>query len=320
MRVARSVFVAALWVAAPLFGAEGLDLKPSQCGGLHASSDILSRSLQALPPLERREFSLRGDFCSEYGYAGWEKPLRLYLGEGAAEHLAAIEAGVWLWNSALEGFRRERVIEIVQGSRPRTFSPGSDIWTNSDSASARNVQDGQSVIYFTSSSSADSEYAGFARMREWGGSMVEADVYINTAVQQEFGYDLALTFPLLRTGGGRIIHALVDPVYFKVAHELGHALGLNHVPVSGNVMSYNYMPAMLDKWLPATEFLELALDLTENSEFLEQLSTPSVLPGLVGLTTEWEIYVRHVFTRSMSAGEQDRMALMCIYDFEDWNH
>lgn len=26
------------------------------------------------------------------------------------------------------------------------------------------------------------------------------------------------------------------------------------------------------------------------------------------------------FTESVTLGEQDRMALMCIYDFEDWNH
>ena len=27
-----------------------------------------------------------------------------------------------------------------------------------------------------------------------------------------------------------------------------------------------------------------------------------------------------IFTSSVILGEQDRMALMCIYDFEDWNH
>ena len=35
---------------------------------------------------------------------------------------------------------------------------------------------------------------------------------------------------------------------------------------------------------------------------------------------EWEFYLRRVDTRSEGIGEQDRMALMCSYDFEDWNH
>ena len=33
-------------------------------------------------------------------------------------------------------------------------------------------------------------------------------------------------------------------------HEIGHLLGVNHVPVSGNIMSYNYMPRMIEIWAP----------------------------------------------------------------------
>ena len=102
--------------------------------------------------------------------------------------------------------------------------------------------------------------------------------------------------------------------------ELGHALGLQHVPVSGNVMSYNYMPAMYDKWLAPAEFLELALFMTGEAEALEFLTFPDILPGVLTLADENELYLRSVYTRSVTRGEQDKMALMCIYDFADWNH
>lgn len=322
MKAIRIACLTALWTAAPLSGAEGLGIKPLKCGGLQVSRDTLPQAWNDLIIPQRKDFALRGNFCSEYSHAGWEQPMRLYLGEGAAEHLQVIEAGVWLWNTALSGFRQQPVIEVVKGARPRTFAPGSDIWSNRGPASARNVEDGQSVIYFTPSGTAESEreVGGFARMRPEGGRMAEADVYINTATQQEFGYDLALTAPLLRTAEHGVMHALVDPLYFVVAHELGHALGLQHVPIAGNIMSYNYMPAMEGKWLAAAEFLELTLDLTENTWFLEHLAQPSLLDPVVRLTDEYELYMRWIFTRSMSAGEQDRMALMCIYDFTDWNH
>lgn len=322
MGTIRIVFAAALWSALPLLAAEGVEVDPLQCGGLHLSRDVALEAPDGLFVPKRKDFALRGNFCSQYSYAGWEQTMRLYLGEGAAEHLRAIEVGVWLWNSVLTGFRREPVIEIVEGVRPRTYSPGPGIWSDNGTTAARNRQDGQSVIYFTPSGTTEEERktGGFASLRPAGGKMAEADIYINTLPQMESGYDLALTFPILRTAEDGVIHAFLDPLYWYVAHEMGHALGLQHVPVSGNIMSYNYMPAMLAKWLPATEILELTLDLTENNWFLERLAQQDVLPSMVRLTDEYELYMRWIFTKSMSAGEQDRMALMCIYDFADWNH
>ena len=318
MNIPRSAIAAILWAIAPLWGAEGIEVEPPRCDGLRLVREDFPQAKAALPIPDRREFALRGQFCSEYSYAGWEKPLKLYLGEGAEEHADAVLTAAWLWNTALRGFRRESVIEIVSDARPRTFAPGSNVWSNSATAD-RNLADGQSVIYFTRAE-IETDVGGFAIGQPSGGRMVQADVYINTREEEDSGYAAALAEPIMWTGTQGVIHSFVDPLYFKVAHELGHALGLQHVPVSGNIMSYNYMPAQREKWLPAAEFLELALDIGGHSEHLDILTASAVLPPVVRLTSEWELYMRQVFTRSMSAGEQDRMALMCIYDFEDWNH
>ena len=57
------------------------------------------------------------NFCSEYIFAGWDAPMKLYLGEGAAEYIDFIEAAAELWNAALRSSGQE-MIEVVKDVRP----------------------------------------------------------------------------------------------------------------------------------------------------------------------------------------------------------
>ena len=40
----------------------------------------------------------------------------------------------------------------------------------------------------------------------------------------------------------------------------------------------------------------------------------------MALSDQWMLGLRDLYTATVELGEQDKMALMCIYDFKDWNH
>lgn len=299
-----------------------------RCGGVRS----LEAPAKPLTHLPQRAFSIgESGFCSEYATHGWEATMHLHLGEGASDFLPQIEMAVDLWNTALEGFARRPVINIIRNVRPKTFRLASGFWRNGGSQSDRLVDDGQSVIYFKASDNPRSS-AGFAHWR-WDSSnrLREADVYINTADVVKYGRHLFHAHEVFRYDDTRSVYTRVDQTYLLILHEIGHALGLEHVPVSGNIMSYNYMPRMEDVWRAPFAMLNLSLKALK----------PSVSNNL-GTGIEWflntrdsmspNMYTRpedmttrrhaltEMYTRSVVLGEQDRMALMCIYDFEDWNH
>ena len=110
------------------------------------------------------------------------------------------------------------------------------------------MRDGQLVIYFKGGET--DGRSGYAHTRWIGGSMVESDIYINTTHEEKYGRNLARTEVILSLGGSFGVYGLVNSTYLTIVHEVGHALGLKHVPVSGNIMSYQYMPGVVDAWKP----------------------------------------------------------------------
>ena len=315
IKVAMLPFLIA--ATAALLSGQSISSPPPLCGGMKISGDGVDLSA-GIPPTRRFAPPSSGDrLCSQYTYGGWGDTFHLYLGEGAAEHRELLDRAVALWNEVLIGFNRKPAIEIADHAAPKNFSLPDGFWASREQT-ARELEDGQSVIYFRPAEE-ETSTGGFAHLWARAGRMIEADVFVNTQDQVKYGSDLALSIPILQTEQGAI-YALVDPLFLTVVHEIGHALGLKHVSVSGNVMSYNYMPAMRGKWLAAAEFMELVLYLTDNEGLLDQVIYQENLSSYLRLSSEWELYLRSVYTRSVGLGEQDRMALMCIYDFTDWNH
>lgn len=297
----------------------------SRCGGVRVSSPTGNRLL----PLEPRNFAVgvRG-LCSEYATSGWEATMHLHLGEGAEDHLHLIEMAVDRWNTALMGFSRRPVINIIRNVRPKTFRLESRFWQNGGSQARTLVDDGQSVIYFKASESAIST-SGFAQWR-WDRSnrLRESDIYINTQAIVEYGPHLIDTQEVLHHDESRGVFAMVDSTYLTILHEIGHALGLYHVPIAGNIMSYNYMPRMMSIWNAPLSMLSLSLTMLGVSlgtdldagldPFLKDRSSVSRYMYLRS-DEEFDLLLTQLYTESATLGEQDRMALMCIYDFEDWN-
>ena len=301
-----------------------------ECGGIHIAGQ--NQSQQRPSQLEPRRFSLSGTgLCSEYATYGWESTMHLHLGEGASDFLPQIEMAVDLWNAALEGFAQRPVINIIRNVRPKTYQLGSGFWRNDGEQSSRLVDDGQSVIYFKASG-ASSRTAGFAAWRwDRNDRLREADIYINTEDVVKYGPHLFHAHEVFRYDDTRSVYTRVDQTYLIILHEIGHALGLQHVSVAGNIMSYNYMPKMEDVWNGPFAMLSLSLnalkqavsnDLGAGIEwFLNRRDSmsPNMYTRPADMTARRHA-LHDMYTTSVVLGEQDKMALMCIYDFEDWNH
>ena len=318
---------AALLLADVLAAQIPLDPPPSRCSGPQLTSRH-AKPHAAVPP--RRDFSVSASgLCAEYATAGWEATMHLHLGEGADDHLPLVEMAVELWNTALGGFARRPVINIIRDVPPKTSTLETRFWQNGMAQSDSLVDDGQSVIYFKPSG--DRKPRGsFAHWR-WDNSdrLREADIYINTTHVAQYGPHLIDTHEVLEYDEDQGVFATVDSTYLTVLHELGHALGLNHVAVSGNIMSYNYMPRMEGVWKAPLSMLGvslgtlggvLGLDLDAGLEpFLDNRDAMSPYMYL-GADQEFDLLLAELYTQSVVLGEQDKMALMCIYEFEDWNH
>ena len=297
------------------------------CGGVRESHPSWST-----PPLVPR-FQGRlplpepaTDLCAQYTKAGWDRTMELRLGEGAEEYRSLIELAVKTWNEALLGFNQKPVIEISR-LRPRNYSLGDDFWQqyNADYRLSEGVdlrEDGQSVIYFKGNDP-ENRYSGIAWSRWNDKSMEESDIYINLTSAEKYA-PFRVKVRALMTHDGRTIYVPALSIYVTILHEIGHALGLNHVPVSGNIMSYNYMPHMVEKWkgVLISEFLAKGESVFRRGLFSYFTDSDPDYRGNWYYEDPGEdrIGIAELFTSTAGLGEQDRMTLLCAYDFSEWNH
>lgn len=256
--------------------------------------------------------------------------MNLYTGEGVLEHYGSVVKAVNLWNESLEGFTQEPVIRLrsqFQGAVPRNYILDRRFWSNPEHYADRLGRDGQSVIYFKSSGNIEEPTYSFAQWR-WGKSnrIVEADIFIDTAPWEHFIGDRLVDTALIEDLDGTYgIYALVDSLYLTILHELGHALGLLHSPISGNIMSYNYMPSVVEEWRKPFHILIMSsalggyLEPTLGLPFVRRMDGMYPLMALEPTDRRLDTWIK-IMTESAVLGEQDRTALMCIYEFEDWNH
>ena len=98
-----------------------------------------------------------------------------------------------------------------------------------------------------------------------------------------------------------------------ILHELGHAIGIQHIPVSGNVMSRDFGAGGIDQWAgPLAVELFNAFSPRRN-KFVDRHRNVSpymaISPG-----NEW-LDRAEFFTENAKLGEQEKMVLMCIYEY-----
>lgn len=272
--------------------------------------------------LDQQGFRPRGfgiddhGFCSEFTFsAGWDKKLYLYIGDGASPYAQLILQAADVWNKALSGSMIELVADPAVQLKPLSRT----IWDSGETISRQNLGDGYSVIYFKPSSR--NAPSGFTVVERNGSGITEADIYINTFHEARYGNDLAVTHLILDVDDDCGIYSFVQSTFGIILHELGHALGLDHIPIAGNVMSYDYGPWLVSKWeSPMGMFVlnQLAIHGSEISQDPTRIPFvfrhDDVFP-LMKIDGEAMLESLKFFTGSARLGEQDRTALMCVYDF-----
>ena len=273
---------------------------------------------------QRREFRLPGDIvvvppslCAAYTRAGWDSPLKLHLGEGASEYRELIERAVEVWNETVRLPSREPLIEIIE-TRPTNYLLQSSFWSNTSEYGRENLEDDESVIYFKPAGEDETRLWGLAWLqRSWSrSSMIEADVYINTADEESLpGRTLILTKKLVDVDSLYGAYALYNKTYEVILHELGHAVGLKHIPVSGNIMSRDFGGGGIGQWAAAMA-LELFNDLSpRHNKFVYRHSHIRYYMSIREHVHEKYFEGMEFFTENAKLGEQEKMALTCIYQY-----
>ena len=256
-----------------------------------------------------------GTLCSFYATAGWESPLKLHLGEGADEYRDLIERAIEVWNETVKLPSREPLIEIVD-ERPENYQLPTSFWGNVENYYDANLDDGENVIYFLPAAEGETRSWGLTAS-QWrtSGRMVQADVYINTDDEEEVGSNaLILTKKLVDVNKNYGAYALYNKTYSVILHELGHAIGLRHIPVSGNIMSRDFGAGGLDQWSApiALELLNDSSPTINKFVYLHSLISPYMS---VGQQNEEFLEMMDFFTENAKLGEQEKMALTCIYEY-----
>lgn len=248
------------------------------------------------------------DICPQYTFrAAWEHPLQLYLGEGAEDHLFRIEFAADTWNLALG----RDLIEIVKNRRPRRFDVPESVWSAGQTHTWRYVDDGQSVMYihFTDPATSHRGTRGFAQMKWAGDQIRESDIYIRTPETQ-----FAAASRIVPFGPSHSVYYLVDTLYLTILHELGHALGLKHIGIVGNVM--HPKPHDPAPWVNPLRIYAIAMASAGSTPEQTPLVFPKNLNGshsFVEIKGQKMAQALNLFTQTASLGPQGGIAVMCLY-------
>ena len=238
------------------------------------------RAMSVSPPAN--ESSGMGNICRSsatgrsWAFSG--RHLQLYLGDGAREHLETIREAVRAWNRLLV----RNPIVLHEDTVSYALSP---LPPNSEAASTF-YGDGTSVLYFSPKRTLSPFGYVLARQEtdaDGHTHLTEADVFIWSQPGPASELDLLIA----------------------LQHELGHALGLSHTVISGNVMSHNYRPAIEDA---VTPFIVLGI--------LPDYDDANLQPGELNLFDDprYSLLLR----RLVRPQAQDKTGILCMYPFGRW--
>ena len=260
-----------------------------------------------------RVFFVPGNFCAEYTYGGWEETMKLRLGEGAREYRDLIEHAVEVWNEAVNLPSGEPLIEIV-ATRPTNPRLPELFDSEPDTVARENLDDDENVIYFRP--------FGESGALTWGTTwyqstykMHEADIYINTKHEEEAAPDaLILTKKVVDVDASHGAYVVYDKTYSVILHELGHAIGLGHIPVNGNVMGRNFGAGGIDQWAATVAYDIFKSGSPTRHRFV--FSNDNIFPYM-RIRRRYTDFLDKVefFTNNAKLGEQEKMALACIYRY-----
>ena len=231
----KTIAVAILLMLAGVVSAQvPISYSPEWCGFPNRIDD---REKEKPKRRDFAEYSTPGSgICDQYTIGGWEEPMILKLGEGASDYRELIELAVKKWNEALRGYWRDPLIQIVE-DEPKNFSIDGLPNTQDEAAElVINLADFENVIYFKAGD-LDTPYLGLAQWLPIGDEIVTVDLYINTREAEEWTGLPVFTKKVIDVGPSHGVYAMVDSIYAVTLHELGHAVGLLHLPASGNVMA-----------------------------------------------------------------------------------
>ena len=209
------------------------------------------------------------------------------------------------------------LIEIVD-ERPETYQLPSAFWSDTDLYADDNRDDDESVIYFLPAAEGETKNWGLAALRlDYSPPrMVEADIYINTGDEESLpGQALILTKKLVDVDSLYGAYALYNKTYSVILHELGHAVGVKHIPVSGNIMSKDFGGGGIGQWAAAMA-LELFNDLSpKHNKFVYRHDQISPYMRIREQVHEKHFEGMEFFTENAKLGEQEKMTLACIYEY-----
>ena len=174
------------------------------------------------------------------------------------------------------------------------------------------------MIYFTASREEDeSDLWGLCwfQYSRYYSEMREADIYINTEDEENYPDDtLVLTKKLFDVDSTHAAYATYNKTYAVILHELGHAIGIRHLPTSGNVMSRDFGAGGIDQW-SAPLAVSLFNDLSpRDNPFVERKNNVDNYM-VVSKENSKAIDLMDFFTNNAKLGEQEKMALTCIYQY-----
>ena len=272
-----------------------------------------------------QEFSTPGSgICDRYtAGAGWEFPMKLQLGEGAADYLPLIELAVKSWSEAVQPRWENSWGALIQISDepPTNFRLPEKFWENPWTGSWENRGDGENVIYF--SPYPDNRRLGGLATPQVSGSwaLLGADIYINTADQEEWSeYTLTTTKKIFDVDSSRGVYVYLNHTYNVILHELGHAIGLRHVPVVGNVMNTGrFIDGMASQWRESMILSHIASSEGQRAgqvtEFELMFARPhSKVSPYMALRGQRDLALTEFYTELAKLGAQEKMLLSCIYE------